>query len=97
MHQTQPAARYRNDGRDCHRGPPVNIAASTVSVCRDCLLIPPRERRRRGDDVSYPVIQLQMLDRQRLELIIHDESQAEYPAAPVRVFPHKVPVMGRSG
>jgi hypothetical protein len=44
-----------------------------------------------------PMIGLQMLDRQWLESIMHDEVQAEYPAAPVGLFPGSVPVIGRSG
>ena len=44
-----------------------------------------------------PVVRLQMLDRHRHELIIHDEAQSEYPAAPVGLFPGGVPVIGRSG
>jgi hypothetical protein len=44
-----------------------------------------------------PMIGIQMLDTHGLELIIHDEAQAEYPAAPVGLFPGSVPVIGRSG
>jgi len=39
----------------------------------------------------------QLIDRQWIESIIHDELQAGSPAAPVGRFPRKVPVIGRSG